>query len=241
MKGKAVDRTIQKTETGAAFEEKLRRSPTPGMDATVEAYARLTHAYRHFNQALFDGALTGSFLTLNTKHKNAAGFFGPDRFATRTGVGGLLHEIALNHEAFKAQTDTDILAVLAHEMAHQWQQDFGSPSRRGYHNKEWARKMEDIGLMPSSTGREGGRRTGQRMSHYILPDGLFAMAAAELIAGGWVWHWNGVPFPVVAKKKDTSKVKYVCPKCEAKAWAKVGSPIGCTKCRKAMVAEDGEE
>ena len=37
-------------------------------------------------------------------------------------------------------------------MTHHWQQCFGSPSRNGYHNMQWARKMVEVGLMPSATG-----------------------------------------------------------------------------------------
>jgi hypothetical protein len=36
--------------------------------------------------------------------------------------------------------------------------------------------MERIGLMPSATGAPGGRRTGQRMTHYIIRGGLFDRA-----------------------------------------------------------------
>jgi hypothetical protein len=38
--------------------------------------------------------------------------------------------------------------------------------------------MERVGLMPSSTGEPGGKRTGQKVSHYILADGPFARAFA---------------------------------------------------------------
>ena len=49
----------------------------------------------------------------------------------------------------------------------------------GYHpqlsaalyDRQWAAKMREIGLQPSSTGEEGGKETGQSMSHYIIPDG----------------------------------------------------------------------
>ncbi len=37
--------------------------------------------------------------------------------------------------------------------------------------------MKAIGLHPSSTGKEGGEETGDRVSHYILPDGPFDVAA----------------------------------------------------------------
>jgi hypothetical protein len=48
--------------------------------------------------------------------------------------------------------------------SHVWQHAHGKPTRNGYHNKEWAAKMDNLGLVPSSTG---GKRTGQSVSHYI--------------------------------------------------------------------------
>jgi hypothetical protein len=56
-------------------------------------------------------------------------------------------------------------------MVHQEQKHFGKPSRNGYHNKQWSRWMERIGLVPSATGAPGGKRTGQRMTHYIIRGG----------------------------------------------------------------------
>ena len=33
--------------------------------------------------------------------------------------------------------------------------------------------MEAIGLMPSHSGKPGGKRTGQQMTHYILDGGSY--------------------------------------------------------------------
>ena len=66
---------------------------------------------------------------------------------------------------------SQLLCVL--EQAH-----FGSPSRNGYHNREWAGLMERVGLVPSDTGAPGWKRTGQRMTHYVAEDGPFARAFA---------------------------------------------------------------
>lgn len=42
-------------------------------------------------------------------------------------------------------------------MAHAWQFHFGEPGRRGYHNKEWAEKMEAISLLCGSEGCNAAR------------------------------------------------------------------------------------
>lgn len=66
-------------------------------------------------------------------------------------------------------------------MAHCWQHCYGEPGRRGYHNKEWADKMENIGLMPSSTGAPGGKKTGERMNDYPISEGCFIRECGRLV------------------------------------------------------------
>jgi predicted SprT family Zn-dependent metalloprotease len=68
------------------------------------------------------------------------------------------------------------MSTIVHEMVHHWQHHLGKPSRSTPHNTEWANKMEAIGLMPSSTGQPGGKRTGHRVADYILPGGAFIKA-----------------------------------------------------------------
>ena len=64
--------------------------------------------------------------------------------------------------------DIEWHSTLVHEMCHLWQEDFGKPSRGGYHNRQWADKMIQVGLMPTDTGEPGGQLTGQRVTHYII-------------------------------------------------------------------------
>ena len=66
-------------------------------------------------------------------------------------------------------------------MVHAWQFHFGLPSEGHYHNKEWAQKMMDIGLMPSDTGEPGGAIVGRNMSDFIMKQGAFMQAANELL------------------------------------------------------------
>jgi predicted SprT family Zn-dependent metalloprotease len=77
------------------------------------------------------------------------------------------HELALNPDHFICRTDAEICSTLGHEMTHVWQHQFGQPSARGYHNREWAAKMKTMGLQPSNTGAVGGKETGQQMTHYV--------------------------------------------------------------------------
>ena len=58
---------------------------------------------------------------------------------------------------------------------------FGKPGRSCYHNREWALKMIDIGLHPSSTGMPGGKITGQHISDYPIEGGPFIKACHSLV------------------------------------------------------------
>lgn len=91
-------------------------------------------------------------------------------------------ELAINPDYFTGHSTLEIFQTLVHEQCHIWQYHHGKPSRRGYHNQEWAELMESIGLIPSSTGRPGGRRTGEKMADYVQRPGRFLDASIELIA-----------------------------------------------------------
>src|SRR6516225_9588180 len=104
-----------------------------------------------------------------------------EKFSHRTG-NEARSEIALNPATFRGRTDREIASTLLHEMVHLWQYYFGKPPRKGYHNREWGDKMESLGLMPSEDGQPGGKRTGQRVTHYIIEGGPFACEWAKLEA-----------------------------------------------------------
>ncbi len=160
---------------------------------TQETYSALQAAYEHFNQELFEGALPECLITLQRKEKRVYGYFWSQRFE-EIGSGEKTDEIAMNPQHFKSRTIEAVLSTLAHEMVHQWQAYFGTPSRKAYHNKEWADKMESIGLMPSDTGKPGGNRTGQQMTHYIIPGGVFELACANLLSEGFKLGYDNDSF-----------------------------------------------
>ncbi|AIY44229.1 zinc metalloproteinase Mpr protein (plasmid) [Collimonas arenae] len=156
-------------------------------EPTEEIYTELRKAYKFFNERLFDNQLPGCMFTLQRK-QNTFGFYSKSRFVRRD-ASGKADEIALNPAFFAFRSVEKTLSTLVHEMVHQWQKNFGKPTRSGYHNKEWAAKMESVGLMPSHTGEPGGRRVGQQMTHYIIDAGPFqtVCAAPELaVMISWV-------------------------------------------------------
>lgn len=156
-------------------------------DPTTEAYAELQTAYTHNNQALFAGKLPSCLITLQ-REKRAYGYFSAKRFVHRSDKM-TTDEIAINPSYFAVLPLVEVMQTLVHEMVHAWQYHFGKPVRRCYHNREWADKMESIGLMPSSTGKPGGARTGERMSDYPIEGGAFLRATEQLLDQAFRISW----------------------------------------------------
>lgn len=215
---------------------KQRLSSEHGFDPMPQSYGPLRQACKLLNRRLFGGKLPPCLVTLQ-RSRRAYGFFAGRRFRSVKG-SRIIDEIALNPAHFAKRGAKRVLSTLAHELAHQWQHHFGTPSATGYHNKEWAVKMREIGLIPSATGRPGGKPTGRQMTHFISRGGRFDGAADELIARGFVLDIVERVSPkskLVAIKKRLSKTAYHCPKCFAKAWAKPGSDLMCRPCQEPLV------
>ncbi|HMN92736.1 MAG TPA: SprT-like domain-containing protein [Hydrogenophaga sp.] len=153
---------------------------------TVAFYGQLQRAFDHFNQALFAGQLPPCLITLRSSGR-AYGYHHKDRFVNRQGQ--TLNELGLHAGYFTVRPVEEVLSTLVHEMVHHWQDCFGHPSRSNPHNREWARKMLEVGLVPSSTGLPNGKDTGQTVSHYIQPAGPFLQACKELVADGFQLPW----------------------------------------------------
>jgi len=102
--------------------------------------------------------------------------------------------------------------------------------------------METVGLMPSDTGQHGGKRTGQRMTHYIIPGGPFDRACTALLSDGFRLAWGEIVYEVEDDKGGKgigkgTRVKFTCPNCGANAWGKATLKIICGDCLVLMKAE----
>jgi ribosomal protein S27AE len=193
---------------------------------TITEYQGFQNAYDFFNGELFADSLPQVLVTLQ-RHARTYGYFSPERFSGRIDEIAI-HELALNPDNFTGRTDALILSTLVHEMCHVWQQTHGKAPRKGYHNRQWAAKMREIGLQPSSTGEEGGAETGQSMSHYILPEERYAKAYARLAATGFQLHWQSLP--ASARVTKPNRMKFTCPDCGQNAWAKLDARLICGAC-----------
>jgi SprT-like family len=222
---------------------------TKMLTPTTASYPELEEAYNHFNRTLFNNELPAVLITLQRKSSRVMGYFSPDRFVSQSGKK--TDELAMNPCHFLRRDPMDTLSTFAHEMVHVWQQHNGKPGRRGYHNKAWGLKMKGVGLYPSNTGKPGGKETGEQMTHYIVPDGLFEVAAAELIRSGFRFSWaeyvetqkietdplaGGALVGVVKLKPATGRIKFVCVGCRNKAWGRPSLRLVCADCMKPMVS-----
>jgi len=212
----------------------LRKAPPP----TLEQFAAFQAAWDYFNRTLFEGKLKPCLLNFS-RHRGSKGFFCPERWQKDDQV---VHEISLNPDLLKCPAEKS-MSTLVHEMSHQWQHDLGTPPRRSYHDKEWAGKMKEIGLIPSDTGEPGGKETGQKMDHYIDPDGRFIQAFTKMPPRFKLpWLSGGSEEEDEKEKKTTiKKIKLTCPSCEMPIWiqtADVDRQVSCDDCGEAFVTKD---
>jgi predicted SprT family Zn-dependent metalloprotease len=174
--------------------------PTP----TEQVYTELQHAYNVFNAQLFDGQLPPCLITMQRKNRTY-GYVSGERWNNLAGT--VTDEIAMHPMHCATRSAEELLSTLAHEMVHLWQHHCGKPSRRAYHNREWAEKMEAIGLEPSDTGCPGGKRTGQHMSQYIRDGGPFHRTYTALLVQGCALSWRDRAREGDAGKKTKSGIR----------------------------------
>ena len=195
-------------------------------------YGGLQEAYDYFNKALFGGALPDVFITYQ-RRAHSRGYFSADRFSGRGAKFGR-HELALNPDTFIDRIDEHICSTLVHEQCHARRHQIKGKSS-SYHDKEWAALMKEIGLQPSSTGAVGGKETGHRVSHYVIPGGLFAKAFAELASTGWRLNLQSTHRSGESGGTNNSKTKFACT-CGQNSWGKPDLEIRCDLCDSKMKA-----
>jgi len=259
------------------------------MKPTLVAYTELQIAYDFFNEKLFYNELPDILITFQRGQKYL-GYFAPDRFGGKS----ITSELAMNPDFFAVRTLSDILSTLVHEMCHVWQHYANvKKAKGGYHDKIWAKKMEDVGLTPSHNGLPGGEKLGRKMTHYITPDGAFQQVLPELIKQGvgisWFDTWgyranSSVLSPIdkkivegwkskiddeqlikkltevmgqgeqsviidleelsklqaEKKKKNKTRLTFVCPECKLKMLGKPTAYVICGECNLELIAIDAE-
>lgn len=159
----------------------------------------------------------------------------------------------MHTQHFAARDVQEVMQTIVHEMTHMWQYNFGvKHSEKSYNDKEWADKIEALGLMPSDTGRPGGKKTGQNMGDYAIEGGLFLQSCERLLTPDFKISWRdkftvsdtgltltitvmGLPTKegedITVKPGNKSlRVKYSCMKCKINIWGKPGLNVVCGEC-----------
>lgn len=199
-------------------------------------YKQIYKAFRRFNRHLFDNELPPCLIEIHRHRRKERGHFIPGVWLETNSQGEIIKEkdeISLNPKTFKHRTTEEILSTLVHEMCHQFQHHFGKPGKNGYHNREFARIMKQVGLIATETGKEGGKSTGYKVTHYIDQKGVFIKIARKLIVDGM--NFDG--FAIKPYGKDRSKSKHTCPECEINAWSNKNIKLICGFCQIPMITQ----
>jgi hypothetical protein len=213
-----------------------RKADQPIALTEVE-YSGLQRAFDFFNVALFDRSVPDCFFTYQRK-KNSAGSFAPDEFSGR--ASDLIRDgIRLNPDTFIGQTDEQIVQSLVFLMCQAWQRHNGTPSGRGYVNRELADKLKAIGLQPTSSGGVGGKETGARIFHYVIPDGAFAHAYKKLASNGWHMNLQSAPREGPKDRAKKNKSTFDC-RCGEVGYKNKPSPaLVCDPCATRILEAHG--
>lgn len=239
------------------------------MTPTMELYEALNKAYDFFNDVLFNGELPPCIISAPRRERRIAGYYRKGAFVRRKDNNVAIDEIAINSLIF--ENIKEVLQTLVHEMCHLKQAHFGTPSRPGYHNKEFADIMESVGLVASTTGKPGGKKVGQKMSDYPIPDGIFLKAmevfclenqsfldiidaeqlirmSAQLMSGEGGEDNEGEGEEESDEKKKKDRVKFECPnnsehsrEDKQRAWARPSAKLICGCCKSEMVIVEKEK
>lgn len=206
----------------------------------VQQHKIIQTCFDFYNKNLFNSEIPELFFVFDFRIPNAMGYFSHDKFSKKSDKSSL-SVISLNPTFFKDEPIT-ILQTLVHELCHAWQRlvldDNGT---HGYHDKVWAKKMIEVGLMPSSTGKEGGKLTGKKMSDYIIPVGKFWRITDSFISE------NEDLFLFLSREelkkkreaaKSKNKIKYTC-SCGQNAWGKPELLLICGICKSYFESYEG--
>lgn len=192
----------------------------------------LHRAFDFYNSALFESKLNRPIFLLDYSVKHAMGFYDHNRVIDNANRSQLC-VIGVNPDYFFYEIT--LLQTIVHEMCHLWELQFHYDQEKSFtnkHTKRWADKMESIGLMPSSTGKPGGKRTGGKMSDYIIEGGLFQTATRGNI-DKITLHMIGLP--ALIEKKKSKIFKYSCPNCGYTVRGKDNLFLLCGFCQEPLV------
>lgn len=186
------------------------------MGVTKLQFSTLEELFDFYNKNLFENKLPSCLVNLS-RHREAMGFYIHKEWKESGGKRAKIKdEISINPDTLNLG-DEYWHSTLVHEMCHMWQFHFGKPSRYSYHNQQWANKMIAVGLMPSDSGRVGGKKTGQQMSDYPIKDGKFQKLFQSIAKDAM----NNLKIPYIKNQRY-----FVKPEEDNNEAAQLDSPMG---------------
>ena len=221
---------------------------------TIELAGSLQKMFDHLNIHLFDSQLPPAMVVCTRNGKVVGGYHSGEQWENE--AGDKVAEIGLNSNVIADGDPVEVIGILIHEMAHLWQHACGTPSRPGYHNKEFAGKCFELGLDIKclDKGAKEDQVTGQAINTQIAPGGKSELVIAEMAADPELdFSWwtsqsididdQGLPVPVPGKgdepapevPKSGKRTKYHCAICGLNAWAKHGASLVCGECQRVMI------
>ena len=215
----------------------------PTDNTTYRQNLALQNARNYFNKNLFEKVFEkslGPVMIRPAKHGKAYGYY--LKAAWKEGIENPVPEISLCPCGLHRSPEA-VYSTLVHELVHQYQDEHGYPGRGCYHNLEFSRFMAQVGLICSNTGEPGGKKTGDQMTHYIDPDGLFKKVFVEMPDDYLLpftplfdkEHYGplGLGAPLIAPEpiNNKNKTKYTCLGCHSSVWGKPSMNIICGVCK----------
>lgn len=215
---------------------------------TSKFYGLFQYLFDHYNQTLFHGEIKDCVIVV-TRQKKVFGHYSPKKWFNAEDFE--TDELALNPSMFIKFPLIEICQTIVHEMCHGWQYHYGNPPKNVYHNKEFSRKMQEVGLMPSRTGKAGGKDVGQKMADYPIKGGRFLQETEILmnsdVFAGLYLEVNPqivdllndespiydqikdlIATHMVAPTSAPTKSKYSCDCCNV--WGSPNLDIACNRC-----------
>ncbi len=192
---------------------------------TLDELETIQDAFSLLNSELFESKLPDVIFTL-VRYKKSRGHFYVKEWSLKGDPKTSIHCINLSPTHLGASNKT-IIQILAHEMTHLWQQEYGKPSGFGYHNTEWAEKMLAIGLQPVSL-HHPGVMTGQNITDRVIPKGKFDLLINDSSFN--IKYFVKETIKEKGTKEKKQKTKYTCPSCQCHLWGKPNLHIECGDC-----------
>jgi hypothetical protein len=118
---------------------------TGGWD--MEQLIQELHRWKEIFVVEFKLEIPAVAFCIKATRSNCYGYFRPGH-----NEFGLTREIAINKSYLACRESWHVLGTLLHELLHAWQDAFGGPGQRNYHNGEFRRHALGYGLLVDRRG-----------------------------------------------------------------------------------------